>query len=424
MNSVIIIGGGAAGLMTAYELSKHNVQVTVLEAKDRLGGRIHTLNNSSFSQPIELGAEFIHGDLPLTLSLLHDAGLKYQATAGKMLYLDKGKFKKQKDDPVDWNGLMKKMHELREDIPLSDFLNRHFNDDKYYELRESVKNFAGGFDLAEMATASTKALCREWDEEWGSQYRINGGYMQLIDYLETQCKNNGCLVQTNCCAKKISWQKDEVNIVTMCSRLFKSNKIILTVPVSVLQADTDSEDYIEFKPAIPEHIRAAKDIGFGFVIKIILEFDDKFWNGKKKDVGFIFTDEQVPTWWTQLPAENAILTGWVGGERTISLKDKTDAEILEIALRSLANAFDISFEDLKLKLKAGRIANWCKEPDINGGYSFNTTKSVQAKRLLREPVSDTIFFSGEALFEGTLIGTVEAALSSAKKTAAQLLQTL
>ena len=85
MNSVIIIGGGAAGLMAAYELSKHKLPVTVLEAKDRLGGRIHTINDSSFSQPIELGAEFIHGDLPLTLSLLHKAAINYHATNGKML---------------------------------------------------------------------------------------------------------------------------------------------------------------------------------------------------------------------------------------------------------------------------------------------------------------------------------------------------
>jgi len=319
---------------------------------------------------------------------------------------------------------MKQMQELKEDIPLGDFLNTYFKDDKYYELREQVKNFAGGFDLAEISTVSTKALYLEWNEEWGNQYRIDGGYMRLIDYLESQCKKNGCLIQTNCCVKKISWQKDEVHIATMCSRLFKSNKIILTVPASVLQVSADSEDYIEFTPAIPGHIQAARDIGFGFVIKIILEFNEKFWAEQKKNVGFVFTNQPVPTWWTQLPVENAILTGWVGGERAISLKDKTDTEILQIALHSLASAFDISPEDLKLQLKAGKIANWCKEHDIHGGYSFNTTKSVLAKRFLREPVDNTIFFSGEALFEGTPIGTVEASLHNAKETVTRVLKTL
>ncbi len=424
MDSIIIIGGGAAGLMTAYELSKHKHTVIILEAKNRLGGRIHTINDSSFSQPIEMGAEFIHGNLPLTLSLLNEAGIAYHTTAGNMFHLEKGKFKKQKEFNEGWGKLMKQMQELKQDIPLADFLNKYFGDDKYHELRESVKNFAGGFDLADISEASTKALYKEWNTEWEHQYRINGGYKLLIDYLEILCKENGCVIHTNCCVKKINWQKDEVNILTMCSRFFKSNKVVITVPVSVLKANAHSEDYIEFLPSIPQHIDAAKNIGYGDVIKILLEFNENFWNSAKKNVAFILTDEAVPTWWTQLPAESAILTGWIGGEKASSLKDNTDDEILKVALQSLANAFAMNIEDLKIKLKAFKIANWCKEADINGGYSFNTIKTVAARKTLQQPVNETIYFSGEALFEGTLMGTVEGALESGKKTALQVLKNL
>ena len=91
MNAVIVIGGGAAGLMTAYELSKHKIPVTILEAKKRLGGRIHTLSDTSFSQPVEAGAEFIHGDLPLTISLLKEAGITYHEVNDTMFRLEKGK---------------------------------------------------------------------------------------------------------------------------------------------------------------------------------------------------------------------------------------------------------------------------------------------------------------------------------------------
>ena len=378
----MVVGGGAAGLMAAYELSKHPFQVTVLEAKNRLGGRIYTINDSSFSQPIEPGAEFIHGDLPFTFSLLNEAGIAYHATDGKMFHLEKGKFKKQKFFSEDWNKLMKQMRELKKDISLDDFLNKYFKDDKYHDLRESVKNFAGGFDLADISTASTKALCSEWSEETGQQYRINEGYKKLVDHLESQCKKNGCAIQTNCCVKKVSWQKNEVNILTMCSRLFKSNKAILTVPISVLQANSHNENYIEFTPSIPQHIEAAKKIGFGGVIKIILEFSENFWNKEEKDVGFIFIDEEVPTWWSQLPVENTILTGWLGGEKANALKEKTDEYILETALRSLSNAFGLPLENLRSKLKASKICNWYKEPDINGGYSFNTIESFNAKKIL------------------------------------------
>ncbi|MEP6683333.1 MAG: NAD(P)/FAD-dependent oxidoreductase [Parafilimonas sp.] len=424
MKSTIIIGGGAAGLMAAYELSKRKNHVIILEAKNRLGGRIFTINDNNFSQPIEAGAEFIHGDLPVTLSLLKEAGIAYHAIAGKMFQLEAGKVHLQKNRDAHWNKLIKQMQQLETDMALDDFLNTFFKDDKYAELRESVKNFAGGFDLADASKASVKSLSREWNNEMEQQYRIDGGYIQIINYLETECRKNGCVIHTNCCVKKINWKKDEVNINTMCSRFFKSSKIIITVPVSVLQAKDDNENYIEFAPAIPQHNNAAKNIGFGIVIKILLEFSEAFWNQQSKNIGFILTSEEIPTWWTQLPADNSILTGWVGGEKAVVLKDKTDEEILEIAMQSLSNAFAINKEDLQLKLKASSVYNWYKEPDINGGYSYNTLQSVEAKKVLHEPVDDTIFFSGEALFDGTPVGTVEAALDSGKKAALKVLATV
>ena len=72
-NKVIIIGAGAAGLMAARLLAEQGYTVTILEAQDRTGGRIHTLHDKSFAQPVELGAEFIHGNLPVTIGLLKES---------------------------------------------------------------------------------------------------------------------------------------------------------------------------------------------------------------------------------------------------------------------------------------------------------------------------------------------------------------
>src|SRR4030095_8365497 len=112
MQPVIVIGAGAAGLMSAYELSRNGRAVVVLEASDRLGGRIHTFNDSSFSQPVELGAEFIHGNMQLTLQLLKDAGLRYYPTKGKMFHLENGEWEKQNDFSDGWNELMNQMEDL------------------------------------------------------------------------------------------------------------------------------------------------------------------------------------------------------------------------------------------------------------------------------------------------------------------------
>jgi monoamine oxidase len=421
MNNVIVIGGGAAGLMVAFELSKHKYNVTVLEAKNRLGGRIFTVDEASFSQPVEAGAEFIHGDMPLTQSLLKQAGVSYYAVEGEMFHLKDGKFKKEHNTPG-WHQLMQQMKALKTDISLADFLTTYYNDEKHKALRKSVEGFAGGFDLADIQTVSTKSLYYEWSKESGRQYRINGGYIQLINYLFSQCTNNGCTIETDCCAKKISWQNNEVDILTMCSRLFKSDLVVITVPVGVLQAKTNDENYMEFTPSIHQHMRAAENIGFGGVIKVVLEFTQNFWKNKEKNTGFIFIDGAMPTWWTQLPIDNAILTGWIGGNKANLLKEYSDDEILQTALASLANAFAIPVDHLKTKLKASFVANWCKEPDINGGYSFNTLYSDEAKNMLQQPVNNTIYFAGEALYNGPYGGTVEAALESAKKTVHEILR--
>ena len=275
MNNVVIIGGGVSGLMAALELLKHNVQVTIIEAKNSLGGRICTLKENGFSRPIETGAEFIHGDLPLTLSLLDEAGITYHSINDKMVHIENGRLKQESGLDHYWNKLMKQMAALNHDMILDDFLHTYFSGDKYVHLRASVKGFASGFDLADTSVASTKSLYIEWNKEMGNQYRINEGYEKLVQYLETECRQRGCLIYTDCCAKKISWQKNEVNILTMCSRLFKAGKVVLTVPLSVLHAISNSENYIEFEPLIPEHISAAGNIGFGNVIKIILEFTEE-----------------------------------------------------------------------------------------------------------------------------------------------------
>src|ERR1700748_2470350 len=92
---VLIIGAGAAGLMAEYTLTRAGKNVTVLEARNRIGGRIHTLDDASFFKHAELGAEFVHGNLPVTLRLLHEAGLEYYSAWGEMWHYHEGKFSKE-----------------------------------------------------------------------------------------------------------------------------------------------------------------------------------------------------------------------------------------------------------------------------------------------------------------------------------------
>ena len=109
---VIIIGAGAAGLMAAYTLVKAGKTVTILEARNRLGGRIHTISNPNFSTYVELGAEFIHGDLPVTLHLLQEAGIGLNDVLFEMWQYSKGKLNKSQEFVEGWDTLLEKINQL------------------------------------------------------------------------------------------------------------------------------------------------------------------------------------------------------------------------------------------------------------------------------------------------------------------------
>jgi len=135
---ILIIGAGATGLMAARELTKAGKKVIVLEARDRCGGRIHTLNNELFFKNSELGAEFIHGDLQTTLGLLKKAGIALQPAGGEMWHAHDGKLDKDGPFAEGWDLLMEKLEELETDTSINQFLAKEFPGDQYDQLKKSV----------------------------------------------------------------------------------------------------------------------------------------------------------------------------------------------------------------------------------------------------------------------------------------------
>jgi monoamine oxidase len=416
---IIVVGGGAAGLMTARELLKQGHNVTILEADDRLGGRIHTIHDTSFQQPVERGVEFIHGNLPLTIGLLKESGIDYRAVRGAMVRIVNDDWKTQDDFTIGWEELMRKMNEIKEDMTVNEFLEKNFSEEKYVELRKSVLRFAQGFDLADPSKASMLALREEWMEEADEQYRIPGGFDQLVNYLEQECRKAGGLIHTSSTVTKIRWQKNEVTVFTADKKIYNCNKVIITVSLGLLQADPP---VILFEPAINNYLEAAKKIGFGSVVRILLQFKEPFWEEKKKNIGFLFVDEPVPTWWTQLPSSYPLLTGWAGGPQAWQLENKDDETILELALQSLSDVFKKSVDELRQLLTASLVANWYKDPFAKGAYCYSMVGSTEAQKLFNNPVSNTIFFAGEAFYDGPSPGTVEAALVSAKNVVERIIK--
>ncbi|ALM50105.1 hypothetical protein AMR72_15090 [Flavobacterium psychrophilum] len=430
---VIIIGAGAAGLMAAYTLTKAGKSVTVFEARNRIGGRIHTINNDAFSYPTELGAEFIHGDLPITLHLLEEAGIENSDVRFEMWQYHDDTFTQSEEFVEGWDNFLEKVNELKHDTPLDDFLEQNFTDSSFAKMRSQVENYVGGYDTADTKDASTFALRNEWNhEDEDAQHRVNGGYGALADYLSSVCRDGGNEILLNTIAKEIRWDENIVKVITSTGSIYSAEKIIVALPLGVLQASDTSEGAIQFYPAIQKQTEAIKNMGFGSVIKILLEFDEIFWENDaitqltKADLstmGFLFCEEEaVPTFWTQAPAHSPLLTGWLGGIPAYEKKDMPDEEILQLTLASLSNIFKIESEKLKGKLIAWHVANWTAEPFTRGSYAYDTVESHEARKLLQQPVSNTIYFAGEYLYDGPAMGTVEAALTSGKDAAEMILK--
>jgi monoamine oxidase len=415
MEKVIIIGAGVAGLFAGRVLSKQGYDVTILEATDRLGGRIQTIRNSSFTQPVEKGVEFIHGNLPLTIELLKEAAIEYKPVKGKMIRVVNDDWTTQDDFTLGWDELVKKMNSVEKDLTMDEFLERNFSEEKYNDLRTSVLRFANGFDLADTSRASVLALREEWMEEEHEQYRLTGGFDQLTNFLEKECLRSGCIINTSSAVTEIKWQKNHVEVVTS-NKTYDTAKVIVTISLGLLQ----SERSIIFQPDIDHYFHAATKIGFGSVVKVLLEFSDAFWEQKTKGIGFLFTNEIIPTWWTQLPSSYPLLTGWAGGPQASTLENKDNQAILDLARHSLSNVFQRTIEEINKLLVASAVVNWKNDSYSNGAYSYDMVESIQAKKLLNTPIDDTIFFAGEGCYEGSSPGTVEAALVSAKNVAEKI----
>ncbi len=426
MNSsdTIIIGAGAAGLFAARELTKAGKKVTILEARNRIGGRCYTFSGDNFTIPIELGAEFVHGELPLTLKLLKEANIKYEAVSGDNYRSKNGKIKQSDFLMKHWDDFEKALKEVKEDQALDEFLQQNFHEEKYAGLRKSIVQFAKGYDTADPKRVSLFSLRDEWlgDHEEETQYRIAGGYIQLMDFLANQIKNSGGEIVLNSIVKQVNWKKDFVEVTATDDTVFTGKKLVVTVPPGMLNCDPSLEGTIQFKPDLPEQRKAAADMGFGAIIKILIEFSDPFWEEKGlKNMQFLFSEEKIPTWWAQTPQKNNVLTGWLGGSPNDEIQHQSNDEILKYAIQSLAKIFNLDASFIGQKIVSAKVYNWTVDPFTRGSYSYATLQTQSALKVLKTPVSQTIYFAGEALFEGKQLGTVEAALVSGLEVAKGIL---
>ena len=304
--SVVVIGGGIAGLSAANELLKNGCTVTVLEAKERFGGRIHTVRDGTL--PIELGAEFVHGRSKPLLNAIRAAGLSMHDVPDCSQLFEDGKLQ-----PIEiWEKVGEIMNRVDPHTPdrsFKDFLNEQNYDER---TRRLVTGFVEGFDAANTQRISAHALLKAEHSaeqmEGAAQARVNEGYSALVEFLEKEIRSRGGTMATGALVRKIRWKANHVEAVVHRAggkEMFPAETAILTLPLGVWKARE-----VVFEPAIPEKQEAADQMQFGNVIKITLVFRELWW--PRADFGFIQAPEEpIPTWWSD--PRGPILTGWAGG---------------------------------------------------------------------------------------------------------------
>ena len=413
--TIIVIGAGASGLMASSELVKRKYPVIIVEARDRIGGRIHTLSNH-FSRPVDVGAEFVHGDQPITKDLAGKANTPLQRLTGNHFQIAKGQFKEGDFFNAQWEAMLEELGKLDSDISMAGFLDKHFNQHEHSDFYASVKAFVEGYDAADLNKVSALALKEEWmntDDE--QQYHLKGSYISLLQHLEKEIIAGGGQIMLSAPVRTILWATGKVQVILMDNNIVEGDKVIVTVPIGVLQHRD-----ILFVPDIPRYQQAFDEIGFGGVVKFMIEFDTRFWerqtNRPLKDAAFIFSDAPVPTWWSQLPDTIPLLTGWMGGPATKDL-DRSSEALHHRALSSLSYLFDCSLDEIQQHLRHIYIADWVQDPYAHGAYAYATVNTQNARALLMTPIDNTIYFAGEAIYEGPAMGTVEAALASGENAA-------
>ena len=412
--TTIIIGAGAAGLHATYELSKQGHSCVVLEARDRVGGRIHTIRGRD-GRLFEAGAEFVHGTLPITAELLAKAGLKKYNAGGRWVTLRAGESSSGENAGKEWKAMLRKMSSLERDLSLQDFLDAHYGGNEHASLKDRAISYAEGFDSADSSRASARALGEEWHGEEGENYRVEGGYGALMDFLAELCKTAGARIELSQPVTGISVSDGQVEVATV-ERVFTAEKAIVALPLGVLQ-----QRGVSMMPAASAHIAALRLLGIGDVIKFVFRFHEAFWEDGFPGLGFLLGAAEVPTWWTQAPEESLLLTGWLAGRAARAHAHLTDDLLREAALKSLAQTFSRDLYTLEVLLEDAHVFNWSNDPFALGSYAYATVDSPAARTVLSQPIEERIFFAGEYLYSGPAMGTVEAALWSGREAARQII---
>ncbi len=420
---VIVVGAGVAGASAANMLRQAGHEVTVLEARNRSGGRIHTFEQWGF--PIELGANWIHdaGNLNNPLDQLAEqlaVARKKTRYASFRAFDSEGKKVGQLRSLLFAWRLEKKLgHQLgpagAADVSIQKVLDESLAGETFSSRQTTLKHFFEDMHETSLATDLRRASSRYYLDERSKNessdidddYLVVGGYHRLVEHLLDDTD-----VQYGEVVRQIQ-QKDGRVVVVTEKATHEADHVIVTVPLEMLRRGS-----ILFNPALPEvKQNALTRIRTGLFNKVVMRFSEKFWRGNtdflaflellKKDTGVVvlnyhhYTREPIlialsvaaAAQWVEEHHESAIQQWWT-----------------EILHRAYPHR-NIDFQSIK-------VTRWGADAYSRGSYSYVPVGATAADFVaLATPVGQ-IHFAGEATiaqYNGTVHGAYLSGIREAQR---------
>lgn len=425
--TIAVIGAGVAGLAAARALRARGREVIVFEARRRIGGRVHTLHPRSLPLPVELGAEFLHGEAGRTRRLLAEAGIATVDIDGDSVELRQGQVREL---PF-WRGVDRifgRVDLRRADMSVAEYLDTRRRVPE--AERRAARSFVQGFHAADPERASLRAIAPGRGEsvrqEVRRSARVVGGYGELTHFL---ARDLGPALRLGHAVAGIGWRKGEAEVTVVdssgnqASARFRA--AVVTVPLGVLKA-TRGRGAIAFEPE-PSGMRTAlAELEMGAATRVSVALDHVPWQHDERRMRRLRRAAYLHTpgrpfnvWLASYPVEWPLLVAWSGGPPAAALSQRRGPrELVEVALAELARA--TGTRRRRLAIRAAWCHDWNRDPWSRGAYSYALVGGSEAAKALSRPVGGTLFFAGEATDTEGGTGTVEGALASAARVVGQV----
>ncbi len=393
---VLVIGAGMSGIAAADFLDDKGLSVLILEARDRIGGRVWTMYWDEAEKQIDLGASWIHGTTnnPIT-KIAEDHGIELLETDmdSRVILGANGEWiDDYTENEIDslytqfqeymWYFAETVNKDTSVKVAEENFINlRNLSEEQKNQLRFIIN---ADLEHEENADVFDLSLTTDIGKPFGGlEVIFPDGYLQILDTLD-----DGLDIRLEHVVSKVEYDDQGVTVTTN-QGTFDAKYVISTLPIGVLKAES-----VEFSPPLPAAKQQAIDrIGMGLMNKLYLIFEDDFWD----DVTLLnYVSSDGGSMWEFLNLNvlgEPILLGFTVGEHARQLEKLSDEEIVADAMSILRNMYgDETLEPLDYVR-----TKWASDPYAIGAYSYShvgVTKSDYT--ALAEPVMDRVFFAGEA----------------------------